>query len=53
MFVLIGDLSSFVKDAITDINYPLKALLEKKKSTNVNKTKHTQEYNSNSTVQLF
>lgn len=39
MFVLIGWLASFVKDAITDINYPLKALLEKKKTTNVNKAK--------------
>ena len=29
MFVLIGGSASVVKDAITDINYPLKTLLEK------------------------
>lgn len=40
MCILIGWLASFVKDVITDINYPLKTLLEKKKATNVNKTKH-------------
>lgn len=31
MCVLIEWLAGFVKDVITDINYPLKTLLEKKK----------------------
>lgn len=31
MFVLTGWLASFVNDAITGINYPLKALLGEKK----------------------
>lgn len=42
MFVLIRWLASFVKEAITDINYPLKALLGKE-PTNVNNTKHKKQ----------
>lgn len=46
MCVLIEWLAGFVKDVITDINYPLKTLLEKKKNQ---KRKQSQTYK---TIQL-